>query len=235
MKRSSPTLDGNRRHAGPNLLLLTLVYLGLLIAGGSTVSAAFHIPHDSVEAAVAFVAKHNWAIRWGSFCELGSAIPLGIFIAVTVSRLRFLGVRAAGETIAFFGGIGATMMLMFSALCTWSLTRPGIAEATGAVRALQALGFVGGGPGFAVPLGLFLAGVSIAAGLSKLIPRWLMWLGLAVALACELASLTLLNFTAGYFIPVGRFMSIIWMIGVALTLPASILDSAAENGRTSGA
>lgn len=221
------------RHAGPNLLFLTLVYLGLLIAGGSTVSAAFHIPHDST--AVAFVGSHSWAIRWGSFCELGSAIPLGIFIAATVSRLRFLGIRAAGETIAFLGGAGAALMLMFSALCSWSLTRPGIAESNGAVRALQALGFDGGGPGFAVPLGLFVAGVSLTAGLSKLIPRWLMWLGLAVALACELGSLTLLNFTAGYFIPVGRFVSIIWMIGVALTLPASLPDSVSDGGITAAA
>jgi hypothetical protein len=235
MKRSVASLGTMNRHAGPNLLLLTLVYLGLLIAGGSTVSAAFHIPHDSSDAAVAFVAKHSWAIRWGSFCELGSAIPLGIFIAATVSRLRFLGVRAAGEAIAFFGGIGATMMLMFSALCTWSLTRPGIAEATGAVRALQALGFDGGGPGFVVPLGLFVAGVSVTAGLSRLMPRWLMWLGLAVALACELASLTLLNFTAGYLIPVGRFISIVWMIGVARMLPASVSDSVGDVERTPAA
>jgi hypothetical protein len=146
--------------------------------------------------------------------------------------LRFLGVRVAGETIAFFGGIGATMMLIFSALCTWSLTRPGIAEATGSVRALQALGFDGGGPGFVVPLGLFVAGVSLTAGLSKLIPRWLMWLGVAVALACELASLTLLNFTAGYFIPVGRFMSVFWMLGVAFTLPASIPGWVGDGERT---
>ena len=162
------------------------------------------------------------AIQLGSFCELASAIPLGIFFATTISRLRFLGVRAAGESIAFFGGIGAAVMLILSALASWSLTRPGIAETTGAVRALQALAFAGGGPGFAVLLGLFIAGVSVSAGLYKLVPSWLMWLGIAVAVACELASLTLLNFTAGYFIPVGRFISIVWMIGVSLTLPASI-------------
>lgn len=223
-----------KRHAGPNLFLLTLVYLALLIAGAWTVTAAFQIPHDSA-AAVAFVAKRSWAIQWGSFCELGSAIPLGIFVATTVSRLRFLGVRAAGETIAFFGGIGATMMLILSALCTWSLTRPGIAEATGAVRALQALGFAGGGPGFSVTLGLFVAGVSMSAGLSKLAPRWLMWLGLGVAVACELASLTLLTFTAGYFIPVGRFLSIVWMIGIAWTLPRGVRGSPDDEERTAAA
>ena len=210
-----------KRHAGPSLLLLTIVYVALMIAGGSKLSAAFHLPHDSAKA-VAFVAENGWAIKWGSFFELGSAIPLGIFMAVSISRLRYLGVRAAGEQIAALGGIGAPMMWMLSALATWSLTRPGIAETPGAIGALKALGFDGGGPGFAVFLGLFIAGVSVTAGLHKLIPRWLMWLGIAVAGAGELSSLTLLNFEAGYFIPVARFISIIWMIGISLKLPVSI-------------
>jgi hypothetical protein len=224
----SPSASSIKRHAGPNLLLLTIVYVGLMLAGGSRLNAAHHIPVDSAAAAIAYVAKNGWSMQLGSFFELGSAIPLGIFFAVTVSRLRFLGVRAAGESIAFLGGIGATMMLILSSLANWSLTRPGIAEATGAVRALLALSFAGGGPGFAVLLGLFLAGVSISAGLYKLMPRWLMWLGIAVAIACELASLTLLNFTAGYFIPVGRFISIVWMIGVSLTLPVGIDNAVGE-------
>jgi len=34
----------------------------------------------------------------------------------------------------------------------------------------------------------------------------------------------LLVWNAAYFIPVGRFISIIWMIGIAATLPASIVS-----------
>lgn len=74
------------------------------------------------------------------------------------------------------------------------------------------------------PLGLFVAGVSVSAGLYRLIPRWLMWLGLCVAAACELATLTMLVWNAAYFIPVGRFISIVWMIGLAITLPSSRAD-----------
>jgi hypothetical protein len=199
-----------------------------MLAGGSKLIAAFRFPHDSSEKAVAYLAQNGWAIQWGSFCELASAIPLGIFFAATVSRLRFLGVRTAGESIALLGGIGVTVMLVLSALGSWSLTRPGIAETIGAVPPLQAISFAGGGPGFAVLLGLFIAGVSIPAGLYKLIPRWLMGFGIVVAIACELASFTLLNFKAGYFIPVGRFGSIAWMIGLSLTLPATITGSIAE-------
>jgi hypothetical protein len=210
-----------RHHAGPSLLALTVVYVALLIAGGSTVSAAFHVPHDPMMA-VAFVAQHSWAIRWGSFCEFGSAIALGIFMAAVTSRLRFLGIRAAGEQIAALGGIAAPIMLAGSAMATWSLTRPGVAATSGAVAALQSIGFDGGGPGFAVFLGLFIAGVSVSAGMYQLIPRWLMWLGIVIAAAGELSSLTLLNFTAGYFIPVARFLSVVWMFGVALKLPADL-------------
>jgi hypothetical protein len=209
-----------QRHAGPSLLILTLVYIAMFLAGGSKVSVAFHVPHDPA-AAVAFVAQHSWAIRWGSFFELGSAISLGIFMAVSVSRLRFLGIRAAGEQIAALGAIATPMMLAGSAMATWSLTRPGVAAAPGAVEALQSMGFDGGGPGFAVFLGLFLAGVSVSAGLSKLIPGWLMWLGIVLASAGGLSSFTLVNFTAGYFIPVTRYLSILWMFGMALKLPTT--------------
>lgn len=222
MKSSGTSLVDVKRHAGPSLLVLALVYLGLLFAGGSRLSAAFAMPHDSAEKAVAYIAKYGWSIQLGSFFELLSAIPLGLFVATTVSRLRFLGVSAAGESIASLGGFGATILLILSALANWSLTRPGIAEAAGAVQALRSISFASAGPAFAVLLGLFVAGVSLSAGLSRLMPRWLMWAGIVVAIACELASLTVLNFTAGYFIPAGRFGSILWMIGVALTLPRSV-------------
>jgi hypothetical protein len=217
-----------KRHAGPPLLLLTIVYIAFLLAGSYGLKAAFLIPRDSQEKALAYIARYGWSIQLGSFFELASAIPLGIFMATTISRLRFLGVRAAGESIALFGGVGAMIMLMLSSLANWSLTRPGVAQADGAVQALRSISFAGGGPGFVVPLGLFVAGVSITAGLYKLIPRWLMGLGIAVAIASELATFTLLNFTAGYFIPAGRFISIIWMIGISLTLPATLPSAASK-------
>lgn len=208
-----------QRHERIILFALILIYVALMKAGGSNVVIAFRVPHDSTIAA-AFVAQHSWAIRWGSFCEFASAIALGIFMAVSLSRLRSSGIRAASEQIAALGGIATPVMLAGSAMATWSLTRPGVADASGAVATLQSMGFDGGGPGFAAFLGLFVAGVSIAAGLKRVIPGWLMWLGIVVAAAGELSTLTLLNFTAGYFIPAARFLSIVWMLGLALKLPA---------------
>jgi Spy/CpxP family protein refolding chaperone len=214
-----------------SLLALILIYAALLKVGGSNVRIAFQVPHDAAIASD-FVTQHSWEIRLGSFAEFGSAISLSLFIAICLYRLRLLRISSAGEQIATFGGIATPIMLAGSAMATWSLTRPGVAAAPGAVQALQSLGFDGGGPGFAVFFGLFVGGVSIAAGLHKLIPRWLMWWGIAVAAAGELSLLTLLNFTAGYFIPVLRFLSIVWMLGLAWKLPRdceAVAKSAAMN------
>jgi uncharacterized protein involved in cysteine biosynthesis len=51
-----------------------------------------------------------------------------------------------------------------------------------------------------------------------------MWLGILLAVACELASLTLVFWNAAYFIPVGRFVGAIWMVAVAVTLPTKIVS-----------
>jgi hypothetical protein len=201
-----------------SLLALILVYVALMKVGGSNVRIAFRVPHDAA-IATDFVTRHSWEIRLGSFAEFGSAISLCLFIAICIHRLRLMRISSAGEQIATLGGIATPIMLAGSAMATWSLTRPGVAAAPGAVQALQSIGFDGGGPGFAVFFGLFVGGVSIATGLHKLIPRWLMWWGIAVAAAGELSLFTLLNFTAGYFIPVLRFLSIVWMLGLAWKLP----------------
>lgn len=215
------------------LLALMVAYVALMIAGGMNVKISFQVPHDTA-GAVAFVTQHSWAIRLGSCLELFSAIPLGVFMALSIDRIRWLGHRHAGETIATLGGIATPMMLAGTAMATWSLTRPGVAAAPGAVAVLKAIGFDAGGPGFAVFIGLFVAGVSIVAGRYHLIPCWLLWLGIVVAAAGELSALTLLNFTAGYFIPVARFLSIVWMLGLALKLPATDSGEEGNGGRLAG-
>lgn len=207
------------------VLAIAGVISGMLLAPRGV---PFPLPYQPVERAIQYVALSGRALSWGSFFQLGSAVPLAIFTAVVVSRLRFLGVRAAGEVIALCGGIGATAILAISALAGWALSTPGIAQLPGAVRALQLLGFAAGGPGFVVLFGLLVAGVSITAGLYRLMPRWLMWLGVVVAVCSELAVFTLVTWKASIFIPVGRFIGIVWMIGVAATLARTKTERTAQ-------
>jgi hypothetical protein len=221
-----PSTSTSLRHSGPPLLLPAVTYIALLAASLVTGSimlprGAFPLPFDPIEKMVAFVANYQQAILWGSFLQFCSAIPLGIFVATLVSRLRFFGVRAAGEMIATFGGLAATLLLLVSALADWALATPGIAQQPGAIRALQMFGYGAGGPGFVVALGLLYAGASLTGGLFGLLPRWLMWFGIVLALASELSVFSLVWWPAAILIPVGRFIGLIWMISVALTLPST--------------
>jgi hypothetical protein len=157
-----------------------------------------------------------------AFFQFGSAIPLGIFTATIVSRLQFLGVRAAGAHIALFGGLMTAFNIAASALVLWVMAYPGIAQETGVVRALYYVVFALGGVGFSVPMGLLIAGLSIPAALMKLLPKWLIVFGLALALIGELSALSLVIPQAVFLIPLTRFPSFIWLIAAGFLLPKSI-------------
>ena len=98
MKPTSPI-----RFAGPSLLPLAIVYT--LLFAANIVSAIllrhgppFVTPFGDAEAARAFFAANPFAVKVSAFFFFGSAVPLGIYTATVVSRLRYLGVRAAERT-----------------------------------------------------------------------------------------------------------------------------------------
>src|SRR5260370_4658106 len=99
----------DNRHAGPNPGIVAIVYTLLFNAGLSPVISFTGGPHfpgpwESSDTIAAYFQGHPTAVLICAFLQFGSAIPLGIFTATMVSRLRFLGVRAAGPSIALFGG-----------------------------------------------------------------------------------------------------------------------------------
>jgi hypothetical protein len=181
-----------------------------------------HYPSPYLEEALArvYFTEHANAVRLSAFLQFGAAVPLGIFTASAVSRLRFLGVNAAGVDIALFGGLAASFMAALSALVMWTISWPEIAASPG-VHALQVASFGIGGPGYVVPLGLLIAGISLAAGLARLIPSWLMWFGIVVAALAELSFFSLIVYAAAFLLPAARLLGFVWMICIALHLPKS--------------
>ncbi len=69
-----------------------------------------------------------------------------------------------------------------------------------------------GGPGFSVPMGLFVAGVTLPAAFLKLMPNWIIILGLALAAAGELSWLHLVIPNLLFLIPLIRFPGFIWLM-----------------------
>jgi len=227
------------RFAGPPLLPLAIVHTLLFIA--SIVSAVwlrhgapFITPFGDAEAARAFFASNPLAVKVSAFFFFGSAVPLAIYTATVVSRLRFLGVRAAGTNIALFGGFAASGAIAASGLCTWVLSVPEVAASLVAARVLYFLSFLFGGAGFAVAFGLLAAGVSVTSHFARLLPSWLVVVGMIVAASGELSSLSLIAFPANLAIPVTRFVGFAWLILVGGLLPKTLrnTEGAAQEGGT---
>jgi hypothetical protein len=156
------------------------------------------------------------------FCivlQFGAIVCFGLYAVTVVSRLRFLGAKAAGVYIALFGGILVVSDALAATMTTWTLIHPGVIEHPPVVMALYYLSYAFGGPGFSVPMGLFLAGVSITAGFMKLLPKWLVIFGVVLAIAGELSWLHLAFAKLLFLVPLVRFPGFIWLIATGFVLP----------------
>ncbi len=147
---------------------------------------------------VAYFSTHAHAVLLCAFLQIGATIPFGIFAAPIASRLRFLGVKAAGAYIAFFG---AAMNEVSSGAAISVMAQSLVARDSALLQAFHYLAVAFGGPGFTMPFGLLMAGVSVTAGVRKLLPKWIVVLGLLLALAGELSWLSIVLPKAGFLIP----------------------------------
>lgn len=211
-------------HKGPPLSILAIVYVLLFVAAQvanvmMTSGPQNLNPYNPIDQTQAYFTQYAFGISVFAFFLFATMIPLGLFTATVVSRLRFLGINAAGAHIALFGGVAAAIFLGISGISTWSLSQPGVATDIGAMRVAQLLSFASGGFGHVAAIGLFMAGVSIPCLFTKLIPKWISWLGLIVAAICELSVLSMIFPQLSLLLPLGRFPSLIWLIAVGFTLP----------------
>ncbi len=214
------------RHPSPPLGPLAIAYMLLFLAALYPVTTFggtpyFPGPWESAQTIVNFFQVRSSAVLLCAFLQFGAAIPLAIFTASAVSRLHFLGVRAAGATIALFGGFATAISIMTNAAVLYAMARPEVSHEPALTLALYYLGFHLGGSGFSVPFGLLMAGISIPALLYKLVPRWVAILGIALAVLGELSWLDLLFPQALPLIPLTRFPGFLWAIAMGFTLPTA--------------
>ena len=222
--RGQPRAGG---HAGPPLWPLALVSLVLFLAGivisVALTGSAQPSPYDSGHTIQRYLDHEHarLALELTAFFAFGSSVPLGLYTATVHSRLHHLGIRAAGATIALYGGLGASAMVAFSGLLSWVLSRGEVRTDLPVARTVQDLGYVVGGPGFTVLLGLLIAGIAVPALLARLVPAWLAWTGLVIAALSELATFSLLFAAVTPLIAIGRFAGLVWLIAAGALLPRS--------------
>jgi hypothetical protein len=102
------------------------LFLVGLIASTAMAGTAFPAPSDPAAAIVGYFRDHPDAVTVSGFFQFAASVPLAIYAATASSRLRALGIRAPGATIALAGGVLAAAFLALSGLVTWTLARPAV-------------------------------------------------------------------------------------------------------------
>ena len=210
------------RYVGPPPIAPGGAFVGtflLSLVVAATMSGGVFVPGKSVAELAATVAEHATGLRLVAFLQFGSAVALAVLSASLVGMLLARGVRVAGVGIAAAGGLLSAAMSALSALTTWVLADGDVNGTPALVAALSRISFVTGGVGHVVFLGLLMAGVSVPCLLLRLTPRWIPWLGLALAGVALLATLSLVLDPAGFLLPVARFAGFVWVIATTITLP----------------
>jgi hypothetical protein len=62
------------------------------------------------------------------------------------------------------------------------------------------------------------------------LPRWLGWGGVGLAVLCELASFTAAFDGLDPLLPVGRFGGVVWLLAIGVLLPATKRELRAQRG-----
>ena len=211
------------RFRGPNTGIVATVFVAFFIAGLIPVTMFGGMPYYPLPTAspaemVNFFSHRQAGVLLCTFLQFGSAIPLGIFTVTMIARLKYLGVRAAGVEIAHFGGMATAIGMLFGASFLWATTYPGISENASLIELLYRTSFGIGGPGYSVPFGLLAAGISIPAAFYRLLPRWVVVLGLFVAVVGGLSWFEILSVRLLTLIPLTRFPGFVWIIAAGFTV-----------------
>lgn len=212
------------KHAGPPLWLLASLYTVLFIAGLFPVTAMAGLPYwpgpwEPPAVIVSYFQTHATPVLTCIFLQIGASVCLGLFTAVVVSRMQFLGVRAAGMYIALFGGFLTVFNGIAAGFATWTLIHPAVAASPSILLGLYYFAYALGGPGFSIPMGLLMAGVSVSSAFKKLLPKWIVILGLVLAAAGELSVFHLIFPKLLFLIPLTRFPGFIWIVAVGFAMP----------------
>jgi hypothetical protein len=211
------------KHRGPNPGILAIIHVSLflsslLLLGILSKGAGFPNPFKPLQESQQQMRAFADIIRYTALLQFGAAIPLGLFTAAVTSRLSYLGVNVTGVSIALFGGITASAMMIISSLCSWILVQPGVVDDVSTMHAVQLFGFATGGVAHVVVLGLLMAGISVPCLLGNYTPKWVAWMGLILAGIAEVSTLSLIVPPLMLLLPIARFGSYIWLIAVGFSL-----------------
>ena len=163
------------------LLPLAGVGFAVLVAIGYLTIGAFPDEHTSVTGLNTFYSTHHAQVGLGGLVLGLAAVLAALFGVALASRARRAGTAAVVSAAAVVGTAVLTMDLTQSANVYATLGLIGGRTSTDA-GALQAWHIAGSAPTAAVGAVVLLLAMAVAGTGGRVLPRWLAWIGLALAL-----------------------------------------------------
>jgi hypothetical protein len=208
------------RPAGPGLIApavtTVVLFVASVVASGAFGDGLYSSPFATQPSDIAQTyAAHETLIRVIGLLEFASALALVVFTAAVWTRLRAVAPGALTD-VAAIGGILAALFMALNALVQWPLSYASVSSTASVRRALEFLYFGLGGFAHVASLGLLVGGVSLVA--LRLLPRWFAIGGLVLAAVSVLSALTFVVEGAAPLLPIGRFLTFVWLIAVSFLL-----------------
>jgi hypothetical protein len=223
------------RRAGPSLGVVAVVYAVLHLASIFLVSnfnpslrPSFPAPDAAASTIVAFFQVHPDLVRTATFFQFGAGIALGIFAVGVAIRLRELRASAVWVSIVLVSGLMTGLDIAAASHVLWAMTWSGITQNTPLTLALYYLQYAFGGLGYSLPMGLFVAGVSIVASSMNFLPKWIIWSGYLIAFIGLVSCLNILlpvTSPIPLLIPLTRFPAFVWLIAAGFAQPKTSASS----------
>lgn len=200
-------------------VLFVALFVAGLVFGNVLSPEPYPSPFAPSPEIESYFTESGAAVRALGVLQILAAISLLGFAACVAAFVR----RAAGEGsalsgLALGGGALAAAFFLLSGLLSWALSRPVTVELLALVRALHDLTFLAGGPAHVSLLGLFVGAGSIAASKTKVLPRWIDWVGIVAAVLSLLSVASMLWTPVTVLLPLGRLLSSVWIVAVSLVL-----------------
>ncbi|MFI5807507.1 DUF4386 domain-containing protein [Streptomyces sp. NPDC051561] len=206
--------SNSRARSGGSALLPPVLAFAALTIAYVVLNSSTPQPTATGAEVLTYTGANGTKVKVGALLLLASAIPLAVLTPALHRRLRDLGGSAQGAALALVGGVLGTVALALSALFAWTGGRlPADAEPALA-RAVADLSFLTGGVTYAVAFALLVGAVALSGPL----PGPLAAVGLVIAAAGMLGTLSLVADVFGYALPVVRFGGLIWLVWVAAVL-----------------
>ncbi|MER5484908.1 hypothetical protein ABT024_17005 [Streptomyces sp. NPDC002812] len=196
--------------------------LGLMLHS-ALATTTYPAPDDAADLLLEWRRDNGDVSRLSGAALSISALVFTWFCSWFASVIHRTG-RTQAAFVVFAGGLFSALGLFLSGVLQWVAQRPETLAEMPVLRVVHQITFVLGGPLVVTSLAPIVAVGGIALVRAGLLQKWLGYVGVALGVIC-LGSVVMLIPEDGsltFLVPIGRFLSLLWLTVVAVVLTGRI-------------